>query len=306
MIVDVSEHGTPEGYRQGCRGRGACDPAQPWTCMDAWTRYRGDLTYRRRVDAGLSPAEIAAADAEDRKADLRRQREAKLVSAAAPVKVARAPREPRVPRERKAATPKLRMAPKAKAAPKRERYEQRPATKRRHREVESRPVDPVERARATAGLARRAGLHRPSYGEDAHGLPAGYARGCRAADEATCPSALRGGKSCMQAQREYQQAWREARRQRPIPRQHHGSPYGYMLGCKAGADCPADPSCSDARAAAERDRRRSKGVKPRKKPEHGTRGGYRAGCHRDEGCPSVPTCRQANNEQQRAARGTAA
>lgn len=227
---DVTEHGTPAGYRQGCRGRGECDPAQPWTCGDAMVRYRGDLMYRRRVDADMSPHEIAAADAADVAADRQHVRDA-----------ARA--------ERRALEQQARAEKRAAAA-----AAKRAANPNPVRATRTRLADPIERARAGAGLADRVGVYRPTYGADAHGTPAGYARGCRAADTDTCPSFLAGGKSCGQAHREYMAAWSAARKTRPIPADRHGTPYGYALGCRS--DCPSTTiTCSQARAADERDRR---------------------------------------------------
>jgi hypothetical protein len=57
---DGFPHGTPDGYRAGCRG-GVC-PA-PMPCRDVYTRHCGDYGFRRRFDAGVPLAEIVAQDA---------------------------------------------------------------------------------------------------------------------------------------------------------------------------------------------------------------------------------------------------
>ena len=65
IFEDGFPHSTREGYRQGCRG-GACPAAVDGllTCSQANTRYQGDYGYRKLVDAGKTPQEIAAIDAE--------------------------------------------------------------------------------------------------------------------------------------------------------------------------------------------------------------------------------------------------
>lgn len=53
-------HGTPEGYREGCRGSHC--PAE-MSCREVHRRYVGDFRFKRRFDEGMTPAEIAAAEA---------------------------------------------------------------------------------------------------------------------------------------------------------------------------------------------------------------------------------------------------
>lgn len=66
MLEDSFPHGTREGYEKGCRGS-HCPAAEDGylTCFQARTRYVSDFAYRRRVDAGMSLAELAAADEQD-------------------------------------------------------------------------------------------------------------------------------------------------------------------------------------------------------------------------------------------------
>ena len=61
ILTDATyPHGTPAGFRGGCRG-GAC-PA-PVTCRDVFTRYNGDYAFRKAVDAGIPVAEFIATEA---------------------------------------------------------------------------------------------------------------------------------------------------------------------------------------------------------------------------------------------------
>ncbi|WP_136053457.1 hypothetical protein [Microbacterium sp. K5D] len=60
IITDTTyPHGTPEGFMNGCRGS-RC-PA-PMACRDVHTRYNGDYAFRRQINAGMTPAEIIAAE----------------------------------------------------------------------------------------------------------------------------------------------------------------------------------------------------------------------------------------------------
>lgn len=82
-----------------------------------------------------------------------------------------------------------------------------------------------------------------------HGTNASYARGCR------CDA-------CKDAAREYHREWMANRRETTemIAAEHHGTAYGYQLGCRSRKRCPATPSCADASLAEERRRRRAAGV----------------------------------------------
>jgi len=50
------------------------------------------------------------------------------------------------------------------------------------------------------------------------------------------------------------------RKAQSIPAEHHGTAYGYQLGCKERDQCPAEISCADASLAEERRRRREAGI----------------------------------------------
>lgn len=80
-----------------------------------------------------------------------------------------------------------------------------------------------------------------------HGTNASYARGCRC-------------EPCHQAQREYYREYARRRRAEGIPAEHHGTPYGYQLGCRGRKACTSEVSCTDAMLAQERRRRREAGV----------------------------------------------
>lgn len=63
LFEDGFPHSTKEGYDRGCRGH-ACPGAldHGFSCSEANVRWHGDYAYLKRVEAGLSPAEIAEAD----------------------------------------------------------------------------------------------------------------------------------------------------------------------------------------------------------------------------------------------------
>lgn len=63
-LEDGFPHGTPDGYRQGCKGS-HCPEADEGrlSCMQAYTRYQSDFGYRRRVDEGMTPVQLWEFDA---------------------------------------------------------------------------------------------------------------------------------------------------------------------------------------------------------------------------------------------------
>lgn len=60
LFDDSFPHGTPDGYRRGCKTI-ACPALIP--CRTAHTRYSGDYTFARMIDAGMSLSEILEQDA---------------------------------------------------------------------------------------------------------------------------------------------------------------------------------------------------------------------------------------------------
>lgn len=59
LLADSDIHGTPDGYRAGCK-TGHCP--SPVICRDVYVRYVGDWSFARRVDAGESAVVIIAAE----------------------------------------------------------------------------------------------------------------------------------------------------------------------------------------------------------------------------------------------------
>mgnify|MGYP004279473825 FL=1 len=82
-----------------------------------------------------------------------------------------------------------------------------------------------------------------------HGTNACRARGCDRPE-------------CIEAGREYHRQWMANRKEQSIPAEHHGTAYGYQLGCKDRDQCPAEISCADASLTEERRRRREAGIAP--------------------------------------------
>lgn len=64
LMEDGFPHGTRAGYQQGCHSKGACmGPLDGlMTCVEANMRYASDFGYRKKVDAGVTPQQIAEAD----------------------------------------------------------------------------------------------------------------------------------------------------------------------------------------------------------------------------------------------------
>lgn len=56
--AEIDVHGTPAGYKAGCKTDAMCDGSAPWSCKRAYERYRGDYAFHQRIDQGLTPSEI--------------------------------------------------------------------------------------------------------------------------------------------------------------------------------------------------------------------------------------------------------
>lgn len=96
-LEDGFPHGTREGYDQGCRGS-HCPAVDDGflSCAQARTRYQSDYAYRKRTDAGLSPAQLAEVDereAAEQRARLAAARANRVASAPEPELVADEPVE---------------------------------------------------------------------------------------------------------------------------------------------------------------------------------------------------------------------
>lgn len=62
IITDTTyPHSTVEGFEKGCT-TGHC-PAEV-SCKTVFTRFKGDLAFNRQMKAGMTPAEIVAAEEE--------------------------------------------------------------------------------------------------------------------------------------------------------------------------------------------------------------------------------------------------
>lgn len=148
LYEDGFPHSTREGYERGCRGSACPGKVEVGlSCAEAHARWHGDYRFNQRVNAGMSPAEIMAAEAEER------AQEAAAAKAAAP-----APRKVPV-----AAEPVVAPVPVVEKAP-------------RARLVE--PEQPAKPKRGP-GRVRVTEIH--------HGTAYGYQRGCRDKETCPAP-----------------------------------------------------------------------------------------------------------------------
>ncbi|KDA04643.1 hypothetical protein DC31_05735 [Microbacterium sp. CH12i] len=94
LLDDSFPHGTPTGHRKGCR-TAACPAVIP--CRTVYTRYVGDFTFARRLDAGMSLTEILEQDAAAR---TRARQHDRTTTATAPPKKRKpaATKHPRTPK----------------------------------------------------------------------------------------------------------------------------------------------------------------------------------------------------------------
>jgi len=248
LIDDSFPHGTPAGYHGGCRGAHCPAPA---SCRDVQMRYSGDYGFRKAFDAGTPVEEIIRALAE---------REAAARKVVAAVKAATPQDAPRK-LERVAPAARVALPPHGTVG----RYEAGcfttacPATPS-CADVNLARLQPNGTASSVERKPHRATGRPQGRPPKPHGTNASWARGCR--DDASCPSALEGGVSCTEAHRQYHRDYQAARRVAGAEG-HHGTPYGYQLGCKVREDCPAEVSCADASLAEERRRRREAGIDAR-------------------------------------------
>jgi len=191
----TAKHGTKEGYELGCRGS-QCEA--PVSCTQARIRYSGDYQYMKRVDAGMTPAEIASAELAD-VADARAAK-AEAVRAARPAKVKRAPTGLRRPKKPK--PPKIAKEPK----PPKVKYEPAHGTNARYRrgctidkDCPNKTVISCRRANYEYGRTydqnRLNGVGTPVI----HGRESGVQYGCRKVE--ACPEHAAGRISCREAQR---------------------------------------------------------------------------------------------------------
>jgi hypothetical protein len=299
LLVDGFPHGTKAGYDGGCRTANC--PA-PLACRDFVRRYAGDFAFRRLIDAGMTAADVIAlehAEADtaaerQRAADVSRREQVEAERAAA----RQAERDARL-EERSRSREEARAAREAERAAERERAaEALAASRQAEREtlraavLEARKV--LRRAEAAlakfdAGRKQQPKAHSPAPAPRAtrvpgsaftapvreprpprvpsapreikpHGTNASYTRGCKSKTD--CPNLADGGMSCYEAHLEYHRNYDRSRRTRGADG-HHGTAYGYQLGCRG--ECPADPSCTAVMLEADRNRP-SRADRPKRGP----------------------------------------
>lgn len=329
LLTDTFPHGTPDGYRLGCR-TAACPAVLP--CRTVHSRYCGDFTFAKLIDGGVPLPEILEREAaakegirqRDKIAAREERRAAARPKAARPraraVTKTAPPRATTPQRRTPAARPQrphpgykwLTQATEAIAQlptdlqPRRrqdlaqyrreldqhvselEQWRQRRAAARgqltaatatlktatiasgtglsvggvienalnaatnQHRTA-TEALESIEQERPAAPAKPRSPRPRrtPRVTQprqlQPHGTNACRARGCDRPE-------------CIEAGREYHRRWMRQRRAEGIPLEHHGTAYGYQLGCKDRETCPSETSCADASLAEERRRRREAGI----------------------------------------------
>lgn len=307
LVDDSFPHGSVEGYHRGCKG--SMCPSEI-SCARVFTRYSGDWTFKQRVDAGMSIAELVAADAIDADAaavaelaQRRADREAARAERVGPRSEPKRVRRPRVPGEVRArvlaphGTPaSFRRGCKSEsecpASPTcREAYraEQRELYRRRHPDAVPRPGRYMRDAVVAEEVVE-------------HGTEQGYWKlDCYRDDQ--CPAQP----TCAQVHLgELPRAVLDRRASEPRELQPHGTNAGYARGCKTHEECPnvltGGVSCSDAHKAYHRAytlRRRAAGADG----YHGTSYGYQLGCSNRDACPGGADgvkCRDAASAEEAA------
>lgn len=295
MLDDSFPHGTLEGHDRGCRGS-QC-PARI-SCAKFRLRYVSDYGFRKRVDSGWTLEQIIAAEYAAETAE--RERERAAARAARDRQRARTPKltEPTPKAER---TPK----PKSKPAVKRTPAQRKPAERKpRAPRVPSADVETREMQRKAKQEAREAAraardkrireLH--SQGKFDAEIAADLGVSVGRAWQLRTDLGLAAHKQQFGQRTVIPLSERQAK--------HHGTPYGYQLGCKDRSLCPGGADgvkCTDAASTAERERNRRNGAKPMKRSEHGTNGGYKTlACRLKDQCPSKlaggMSCTEANTK----------
>jgi hypothetical protein len=294
LLDDSYPHGTLEGSRRGCRGSHC--PAKI-SCANVRIRYGSDYAFAKRIDNGwtldqIIAAENAAATAErerERAAaratrDRQRARTPKLTEPKPTAERAPKPKKPKPSRTQRVSTPR----PPAERAPR------TPSADVELREIQRKAKQEKREAAREARYARVRELH--GQGKfDAEiaadlGISVGRAWQLRTDLELPAHKQKFGQRTVVPLSE------RQAK--------HHGTPYGYALGCKDRSLCPGGADgvkCTDAASTAERERNRRNGAKPLKRSEHGTNGGYKTlACRLKDQCPSKlaggMSCTEANTK----------
>jgi len=284
LLEDGFPHGTIEGYAGGCRG--ASCPA-PISCRDFHRRYCGDFAFRRAVNAGFTAQDVLDRDRQrvvdtPAHASYRQARpkpRTRSLDAPPPDQEAPALIGPsssgldgpsaaslapgciegpdasgelaafRVPTELAVSRPQST----------RSRIDHQPELRRLHSQgkTDSEIAAAIGLPRSRVGNIRRA-LNLPAnrnpetrnVNHQEHGTNATYTRGCRC-------------ELCVQARRTYSRQYMAKRKASGTIGDHHGTAYGYQLGCRDGATCPVQPTCIEASRAEDERRRRSRGASMR-------------------------------------------
>ena len=243
MMEDSFPHGTTDGYRQGCRTNHC--PA-PIVCHVVRTRYASDWTFRKRIDAGWTAAEILAQD------------EVETVAATA--------------------------AERASMEWQRWSRRDREHLARLHGEGYTYRIIARTLGRTTTGVATAAkrmglteagrkrvnsavvtekGIVRMPWTDDA------LAELRRLTDEGVADekiaAVLGRSKHAIHTKRN-ELKWHKQKAEKVIP---HGSYAGYAAGCGKSPDCPSTPTCHEAAVVYWREqseaKRRDAGTEPRKR-----------------------------------------
>ncbi|MDY7542626.1 MULTISPECIES: hypothetical protein [unclassified Cryobacterium] len=199
-------HGTPRGYDLGCHGRAACPGVI--TCTRARERYSGDYTYMKRVQAGLTPAEIVAVELADasaaKAARLAAKQRAWRASKPKPVTVLPTPRVvgPTTRRPKRYLLPPERINHGTTYGYNSGCHKDSPCPKPDGETC----WDAIHAYQVKQGRANGVKERIPPE----HGTPGGYrVFACHA--KSVCPSETSGGKSCTTAMAEYRKANRPSR-----------------------------------------------------------------------------------------------
>jgi hypothetical protein len=260
-------HGSPAGYRAGCRSEGGCPnhgSRELLTCSEAAIAYRGDFSLSKLPPDRAIPRAAIKLE-RTRPAATPPNTKAKRSTAEHRAKPVSSPR-PTPPRPPKPAKPTPAPKPEIKHGTL-EGYWQGGCY--RDDLCPSDPTcaavnlahvngqDPPAPKKKHAPNAPR--QHKPH--EPVHGTVYGFARGCKS--ETECPNVAAGGPSCTEVRRAYYRDYTARRRAGAGPAIKHGTAGGYQLGCHSRATCPGGPdglTCADASLAAERGRRRRAGI----------------------------------------------
>lgn len=268
-LEDGFPHGTVDGYRGGCRD-GNC-PA-PMACRDVYRRYSGDFGFRRLVDAGIPLEEILRRDEAERAGIEQRDKAAaraarKGDAAATSTKAPAAPRPPATPKPEKrpaaAIAPKRAPAPVVEVDPLEQWQQERDAWRARRKELYAvlRAAErAIEEATAQRDRAQTAFDEFVAAGEPQK--PEQPKRRQRQREEIEAGIRRLHAEGFSDAEAADELGIMANRRQTTdgIPAEHHGTAYGYQLGCRSRKLCPSTPSCADASLAEERRRRREAGI----------------------------------------------